>query len=332
MARGLFYSTGEMIIPYNHREKLRQYLMKTGNSGEHYELYGKLFFLSFPIACAIVFFLFKYIALIAVFLSPIFFIGALILQMLLVWMYYEILLFQRTEKIEKVLPDFLEAVAVNLRAGMSFDKALYGAVEPEYDVLSKEIDMVAKKVMTGKDTEEALLEFSSKYNSPILRESIDLMIVGIRSGGEISELIDRVVENVKQAAYLKKELLANVMSYVIFITMISLFIAPTLYALSYNLMIIIQDLGGKLTSSGGESLVKGLGSFGSVTINKNDFISYSHWCIIIISVTTSLIIADLREGSIKGSIKYVFAFIAISYLVYEVMLFVFTGIFGNLVH
>jgi archaellum biogenesis protein FlaJ (TadC family) len=244
-----------------------------------------------------------------------------------VYVYFEVKIFQRTAKIEEVLPDFLQEVAVNLRAGMTFDKALWNSVEPEFGILEKEIEIVAKKVMSGEDTEEALKEFAEKYESALLKESMDLIIIGIRSGGEISDLIDRVVQNVKEASYLKKELLANVMSYVIFITLISVAIAPMLFALSFNLMQIIQTLLEKLASSG-TSAITGGADITITPINPNDFIAFSRYSIIIISAATSVIIADLREGSIKGGFKYIFLFIGGGLICYQISLWLFNALFG----
>ncbi|MBD3203815.1 hypothetical protein GF327_05945 [Candidatus Woesearchaeota archaeon] len=330
-----FYDFGEMLIPFKFRVKLRSYVKKTGKGRLHYELYAVLFLLSLIISFAVLFFfLMPKFGVLGFFLFPLIFIGLLIATSVFIWMYYEILMFKRKEKIEEVLPDFLENVSVNLRAGMTFYKALWNSVEPEYDVLAKEIEIVSKKVMTGEDTEQALKEFADKYDSNLLKESIDLIIVGLRSGGEISDLIDRVVDNVKEASFLKKELIANVMSYVIFISLISLIIAPSLFALSYNLMLIMKDLGAKLASSGGGGggdVLSGIGSFGAGFIKDSDFINFSRWCIIIISISSSVIIADLREGSIKGSVKYVFFFIGISMVVYFITLKIFTAIFGGMV-
>jgi hypothetical protein len=187
---------------------------------------------------------------------------------------------------------------------------------------------VSKKVMTGEDTEQALREFSQKYNSSVLKESIDLIIIGLRSGGEVADLIERIVENVKQASFLKKELIASIMSYVIFISLISLFIAPVLFSLSYNLLGIMKDVGSQLsrTSTPGSTL-----TLGETPIEEQDFITFSKWSIVIISITSSMIIADLREGSIKASVKYVAVFIGFSYLVYIVSLKLLTAVFTSIV-
>ncbi|MBN1502530.1 type II secretion system F family protein [Candidatus Woesearchaeota archaeon] len=334
----IFYNLGKSIVPKKRRVHLGDYVLKAGVLEPPYDLLGLFFILS-----TIVNFVTYYLLVFewlrqgnsAVFLAIGTILFLFIAQLLLIalililfWVYFEIKIFRRTSEIEKVLPDFLEAVSVNLRAGMTFDKALWNSVESEYGILEKEIEIVAKKVMTGEDTEEALKEFAAKYNSPLLRESMDLITIGIRSGGQISDLIDRVVENVKTASYLKKELIANVMSYVIFIALVALIIAPALFALSYQLMLIIQSLGSKLSSSGAGFISF---EFGSELIKKEDFINFSKASIAVISIASSAIIADLREGSIKGGVKYIFFFVLISFFIYEVMLKVFTGIFSALI-
>jgi pilus assembly protein TadC len=254
-------------------------------------------------------------------------IGLFIGFFFVTWMYYELIIFRRTTEIETVLPDFLQEVSVNVRAGMSFDKALWNSVEPEFGVLEKEIENVAKKVMTGEDTEVALKEFSEKYNSTLLQESMDMIIVGLRSGGNISELIDKIVENVKAAYFLKRELLASVTAYIIFITIVAVIISPILFALSFNLMEIIQGLGEKLTSV----TYEGIPSFDFKAIDSSDFVTFSKIAVIIIAGVAGMIIADLREGSIRAGLKYLVIFIPISYVVYVVMLSILTGVFGVLV-
>ncbi len=331
-----FYGLGKSVIPKGIRTKIKKYLQKSGHYDVPYGLYGVMFILSIFFTAGLYFFFFMNTLKTA---NPLFvvFVSFVILTVtelvlllclgLLMWLYYEFIIFRRTIMIEEVLPDFLEEVSVNLRAGMSFDKALWNSVEPEFGVLDREIEIVAKKVMTGEDTEEALKEFADKYNSTLLQESMDMIRIGLKSGGNISDLIDKIVENVKSASYLKKELIASVMSYIIFISVTAVIISPILFALSFNLMKIIQSLGEKLATSSYSSLPINLGY---KTINPEDFILFSKICVIIISSIAGMIIADLREGSIKAGIKYLLIFIPVAYFTYLGMLNVFTSIFGAL--
>ena len=330
----------ELHFPRKIRLNLREYLIKAGHYTTPYEKIGISFIgaIIFNIIVYIFFILpgLKTIStgILLIFLSIIVFVISYYISILLsgvaLYVYFEISIYKRTIEIEEVLPNFLQEVSVNLRAGMTFDKALRNSVEPEFGVLEKEIEIVAKKVMSGEDTETALLEFANKYNSPLLRESMDLIVIGLKSGGQISDLIDRVVFNVQEASYLKKELIANVTSYIIFITLVAIIIAPTLFALSFNLMQIIQSLGEKLMTSGAQNLVAGF-SFGGSNVDPNDFIKFSRYSIVIIAIASSMIIADLREGNIKGGIKYIFIFIFVAFFVYEIMLKVFIGMFGSIV-
>ena len=329
---------GKNVIPQKIKLKLEKYILKTGNAEVPYAIYGVVFIGTLILS---VFIYIKYIfpglstgGFIFILIGSILiFVLIELLTAILVgfcfWFYYEFIIFRRTMEIEEVLPDFLQEVSINLRAGMSFDKALWNSIEPEFGVLEKEIEIVAKKVMAGADTEQALKEFAEKYKSILLQESLDMIIVGLRSGGSISDLIDKIVENVKDASYLRKELIASVTSYVIFITLTAIVISPALFALSYNLMQIIQSLGEKLTTSAAYGIFP-IG-MGYKSINPQDFILFSKISVIIIASVSSMIIADLREGSIIGGIKYILIFIPISYFVYVGMLGLFLGVFGVMV-
>jgi pilus assembly protein TadC len=331
-----FYNLGEAIIPKKIRIKIKKYVQKSGSYDVPYGIYGIVFLLSIIFSALLYFIFFINIFKTAnpIVMALISFLVLCLTEFTLIlalgigmWLYYEFVIFRRTVKIEEVLPDFLEEVSVNLRAGMSFDKALWNSVEPEFGVLDKEIEIVAKKVMSGEDTEKALKDFSDKYNSTLLQECMDLIIIGIKSGGNISDLIDKVVDNVKSASYLKKELIASVMSYIIFISATAVVISPILFALSFNLMEIIQSLGEKLVTTSYSALPINLGY---KTINPEDFVLFSKICVVIIAAVSGMIIADLREGSIKAGVKYILIFIPVAYFTYLGMLNLFTSLFGIL--
>ncbi len=326
---------GKSILPEKVRTHIKEYLKKTGKYEVPYSFYSLIFVLSLILTIAAYFF-FVFPSIITsnpVFLVIVSFLALTFVELILViliffcfWTYYEFLIFRRTRKIEEVLPDFLEEVSVNLRAGMSFDKSLWNSIQPEFGVLEKEIEIVAKKVMAGEDTEEALKEFSEKYNSTLLQESMDMIVIGLKSGGNISDIIDKIVKNVKDAHFLNKELIASVTSYIIFIAVVAVVISPILFALSFNMMQIIQSLGDKLSSGVSAGAISI--NFGENKVKAEDFILFSKIAVIIISGMSSIIIADLREGSIKAGLKYVFLFIPISYFIYIIMLQVITGLFG----
>src|SRR3989344_5515625 len=57
---------------------------------------------------------------------------------------------------EKVLPDALQLMASNLKAGMTVDRALLFSARPEFGPLQDELNIVGKEITTGKEVGEAL--------------------------------------------------------------------------------------------------------------------------------------------------------------------------------
>lgn len=338
---------GNLAVPERVRPYIRKYLVKTGITKVPYDKFGAMFYIT----------LFLSIIILIGFISPsiapgtvlkfwgytihnnvityFFFvlISFALIELILVGIsmfgakfYYDMIIYQRQKKIETILPDFLSAVSTNLKAGMTFDKALWNAVEPGYDILAKEIEVVAKKTMSGQDFEKALIEFNAKYKSAILKEAIELIITGLRTGGKITDLIDKLVENIRQSVNLKKEMVAAVTSYIIFITAIAVVVSPALFALSFNLLTIIQNLGSRLTTTGTVGVLPF--TFGQVSVKPEDFITFSRYSVAVISIFSSIILSNIRTGSWKGSIKFIPIFVALSLILYEIFLKVLTAMFG----
>jgi len=340
---------GNLAVPERVRPYIRQYLIKAGIIKVPYAKFGVMFYVTLLLALIILFaFINPHIApgtALNLFgykisnntITYFFFvlISFALIELILVGItmfgakfYYDTVIYKRQTKIEDILPDFLSSVSTNLKAGMTFDKALWNAVEPGYDILANEIEIVAKKTMSGGDLEEALIEFNAKYKSSILKEAIELIITGLRSGGKITDLLDKLIENIKQSVYLKKEMVAAVMNYIIFITGVAVVISPALFALSYNLLTIIQDLGSRLTTTGNVGVLPF--TFGQISVKPEDFITFSRWAVGVISIFSAVIISSIRTGGWKGSVKFIPVFIGLSLVLYEIALKLFTLLFGVL--
>ena len=74
----------------------------------------------------------------------------------------------RAAEVEKVLPDALQLMSANIRAGMTVDRAILLAARPEFGILEEEIRRVGAKTVGGKSIKVALLEIKEKIKSDIL--------------------------------------------------------------------------------------------------------------------------------------------------------------------
>jgi len=129
---------------------------------------------------------------------------------LVLYLTFDFLSYKRRVGIEDVLPDFLLLASANIRAGMPIDQALWYAVRPRFGVLAKEIEFVAKETMSGEDLEVALQKFSDKYDSLVLKNTVNLIIEGINAGGEIGQLLHNISVSIQESKRLKKEMAASI--------------------------------------------------------------------------------------------------------------------------
>lgn len=333
----LFQSIGKAIVIKRFRPVLRDYLQKAGYYEEPYKAFGIMFFVA--IAITGITYLLWFFPIIQkinfIGLGALTFLYWVIVSMILIvfiivgiFFYLNIRIYQRTKELEDKLPEYLTLLSTNLKGGMSFDRALLGAIKPQFGILSKEITMVSKKVMTGNDVTEALQEFGDKYNSPILKRTVNLMISEIESGGKITAVLDKVIDNLRKTRQLKAEMAATTISYMIFIAVIVIAIAPGLFALSLQLLKIVIGFTGNLSDVTATNLPI---SFGSIAINPDDFRAFSMTALAIISIFSSMIISIIEKGDIKGGLKYIPLFLISGQIFYFIFLALLGSLFSNMI-
>ena len=236
---------------------------------------------------------------------------------ILFYVVIDLKIFKRKVDIEDVLPDYLQLTASNIKSGMTVDRALWYAVRPRFGVLAKEIEIVAKDTMKGEDLKQALQKFSDKYESVLLKRSISLLMEGIEAGGEIGDLLNKIAINIQENKIMRREMAANITTYVIFISFASIAAAPVLFALSGVLIRVISNLGNVLggvtntASSAGFAI-----SFSGSGIVYEDFRIFAIVSLIITSLFSAMIIATIKKGSPKNGLKYIPIFIAVAITIF----------------
>ncbi|MAG91770.1 hypothetical protein CMO83_03780 [Candidatus Woesearchaeota archaeon] len=331
---------GKAFVPKKAIPNLRSYMLKAGFNEVPYRFFGLLFYFSALITTLIfIIFLFPFLnqnkfslieiygyAFLGWFLIQLFFVTIFVL---IIYFFLDFRIYIRTKNMEEQLPDFLQILSANLKGGMTFERALWSAIKPRFDVLGSEMAKASKKVMTGYDTSKALTELSEKYDSPMLRRTVDLIISEVESGGNVAELIDRIVDNLKETKILKQEMAASAIAYVIFISVIVVVISPLLFALSFHLLEVLTNFIDKLSFT--TQSVRALPfAFSKASIETQDFRIFSLIALFVISLFSSLIVAIVEKGEIKGGVKYipiyVFGAMGFYFLFMKILGSVFTGI------
>lgn len=320
------------------RHTLDSYLSKAGLTIHKHVLSGWMFKICLIINLVITaYFLFFFVTKreyplpYIIFIILIIWLLVFFLFLALIWLafylFLDLRIFKRKLSIEEVLPDFLFLTATNIRSGMTIDKSLWFAVRPRFGVLAKEIEIVAKEVISGIELTESLEKFADKYESDILSRAINLLVEGIKSGGEIGDLLTKIASNIQESRLLRKEMSANVTTYVIFISFAAVVAAPLLLALSSQLISIIGNIVSKIDMPASGTMMF---SITDVSVTPRDFKIFAYTSLFITSFFSSIIIATIKKGTIKEGIKYIPLFVGLSLLFFFIASKILSGILSGL--
>lgn len=258
------------------------------------------------------------------------FIGVFLLVQILV---YFVLLLRADAKakfVESVLPDVLQLMASNLRAGLTTDKALLLSARPEFGPFQDEINQVGNEITMGKSISESLVDMSKKIRSERLSKTMALIVSGLKSGGELAALLEQTARNLRQERLVDSRIRANVMMYVIFIFVAVCFGAPLLFGLSSFLVeVLTKNLSAielPETSVTGAMPI----SFTSTSITPNFVIMFSVIFLITSSVLGSLILGLISKGREREGIKFMPVLIGLSLAMFFLIRYGIKNMLGGL--
>ncbi|MFT4303005.1 MAG: type II secretion system F family protein [Candidatus Woesearchaeota archaeon] len=209
--------------------------------------------------------------------------------------------------IELILPDALQLISANLRAGMTIDRALIQANRPEFGYFNKEFTIVGKEISTGTEIKDALINMTKRVKSQKFSKAISLIVMGMKSGGELSHLLSEVAQNLVQQRNVEEKIKSNVTSYLIFIGAAVGFAAPMLYGLSTVIVKVIVNTFSSITAPPATVNMPLM-----VTMNPEvaeflpDFIyGYARISLAILAIISSTLLGVIKKGSAKYGLNYI---------------------------
>lgn len=257
------------------------------------------------------------------------FIGIFLLFQILIYFWLLLSADAKARFVEGILPDVLQLMSSNLRAGLTTDKALLLSARPEFGPFQDEINNVGKEITMGKEISEALASMTAHIKSERLKKTIALIVSGLRSGGELASLLDQTARNLRQERLVDSRIRANVMMYVIFIFVAVCFGAPLLFGLSSFLVEVLTENLGAIELP--ETQVADVPlSFTEVSITADFVIMFSVMFLVTSSVLGSLILGLISKGREREGIKFMPALIALSLSMFFLIRFLIKGMIGGL--
>src|SRR3989344_5518811 len=224
------------------------------------------------------------------------------------------------KKMEDSFPDFIELMSSNLRAGMTIDKALILSSRKEFAPLDKEVFSLGKDIITGREVSRALKDMADRIGSEKIHKTVNLIISGIRSGGNLSILLEETATNMRERNFVEKRAASNVLMYVIFIFFAVSIGAPLLFGLSSVLVEILTRILSSFPEA--QSATSNLPfSFTQINITVNFIIYFSIIFLTVIDFLASLILGLVNKGQEREGFKFTIPLIVMSISVFFITRF-----------
>lgn len=271
---------------------------------------------------------FPVIALLVLVIS---FISVYLATMALISSYVLMKAEDRRNKLEAVLPDFLSLVASNIKAGMTLDQAMWYSAKPEFGLLSVEVRSRIKSSFSGQSLASTLDQLGDRFDSRVFKRTLLLLKQASATGGELTTVLERTTEDVRNNLIMKKEIAASLVLYEIFVMFAAVVGAPFLFAVAAKLIEVFERMGpgGSIPSNvGGPFSMFSTFKFSGPTISSADFFWFSIPMIFVTALISSFIVSVIRSGSKSQGMKYFPFVLAAAYFIYWIVINAVESIFG----
>jgi len=313
--RNLYHVFGK-LTPKGINKHIKEMLDYSGVDMDSRVWFGSVLILS--LLFGIVSLLFSWVILAVTELSILILIaiGAFLFTFLTLYLVLHFRVEDRKRRIENVLPDALQIIAANIRAGLTPLAALRVAARKEFGPLEEEIRYVTAKSLGIESFTDALMEMSKRIKSEILERTVALFIVSMRSGGSLAVLLENAADDILEGQELRRQLIAGTNMYIVFILFAVLIGMPALLSISIEFVNMISSLQEKSVSSSLSGEV-GLGTQSPVSA---DFLfDISLVTIIGTSLTVSMLIGVIHDGKELNGLRYMLYMLTASIVVFLLM-------------
>ncbi|VVB76296.1 Type II secretion system (T2SS), protein F [Candidatus Tiddalikarchaeum anstoanum] len=326
-AKGI-YKRIEGVLPGFYKKHIMKSMMYAGVRLDYKEWVGFFFSYSIGIAITVVAVLLLFTRLEWYYLLIIFFGVVLFVHGI-----SELLLMlgvrSRTLFVERILPDVVSLLSSNIRSGLTIDQALILSTRDEFGSFKEDLIKASKETLTGKSLGESLIGISEEINSKLLRKTVNLIIEGVNSGGELSALLENIASDIREMQLLKREIKAGIAMYTLILILASCVGAPLLFSVSLYEVETLQSLI-SLTSFSEAPAGVSMISIQPSLIDLSFLQIISVISLLINTIFGSLMIGMLESGNPKDGVRLIPFLSGLSigmfFLIGYVVRYFFTGI------
>lgn len=223
------------------------------------------------------------------------------------YLYLLIKVEEKMKRMERNIPDALKLVSSNLKSGQTLEESFIMSARDEFEPFASELKLTAKEIYAGKPPEDSLGDMKGRIKSGLFKETLKLLIDGLRSGGDKASLLRTSAEDIEQSLELRNEIKSSVRMYSIFIVLVACIGAPILFSISVQLSESTTEIWGDAEFDETQGMDTSAGidlTFEEPDVDVELFRNFTFFALIVINNFAALIIAEIRTGKVRNGLKF----------------------------
>ncbi len=134
------------------------------------------------------------------------------------WLHFWIDFFaenKRQKEIELKFVEFVRTLVESVKSGVSIPQSIHNIAQKDFGALTSYLQKLAHQIEWGIPTRKALITFSTDTNNRVIKRSISILVEAEQSGGDISDVLESVVDSVINIKKMREERKASIYSQVV---------------------------------------------------------------------------------------------------------------------
>src|SRR3989344_1033636 len=244
----------------------------------------------------------------------------------------------RGKFVESILPDALQLIASNMKSGITTERSLFVAGRSEFGPLQDELKKASKRISSGERIEDALSGISEGINSPTLAKTLWLISRGIKSGGQIADLLFQLADDLKGQQAIEEETKSNISIYILLILFSAVFGAPVLFVVSsFIVQVLSKQLAStptidasSLPSNSNLGPITGFASGSKSQVTPDFIMFFSIVTLFFTTVFSCITIGVINTGKEINGLKYIIPLLIVAFIAFFAVRAVLQAVFGSL--
>ena len=210
---------------------------------------------------------------------------------------------RRQKEIELKFVEFARTLVESVKSGVSIPQSIRNIAQKDFGALSPHLQKLAHQIEWGIPTRKALMTLSTDTNNRTIKRSISILVEAEQSGGDISDVLESVVESVINIKKMREERKASVYSQIVQ--------GYIVYFVFIIIMLILQLwLFPKLGNLSLEGAGIGSGTQGDFNLNPTFF-----GLIMIQGFFAGIMIGKFSEGTLKQGVLHALILMTVAALI-----------------